>query len=141
MPIDTLLFSNTVNLLGKNVELRAKNHNLIAGNIANAETPGYTPTTLSFEKELKNALNCSKKPTSPLTNPRHIPLNGNTQSINNVTGTVIETPSSSVGYDKNGVELEVEMSKMVENQILYNASVQILAKKFEGLKNVIKGGQ
>jgi flagellar basal-body rod protein FlgB len=37
------------------------------------------------------------------------------------------------------VELEGEMGRMVENQIMYNASVQILAKKFEGLRTAIKG--
>ncbi len=54
-------------------------------------------------------------------------------------GTVIETPAGSLGRDGNGVELENEMGKLVENQILYNASVQIIAKQFETLKTAIKG--
>jgi flagellar basal-body rod protein FlgB len=52
---------------------------------------------------------------------------------------VIETPAASIGKDGNGVELENEMGKLVENQILYNATVQIVSKQFESLKTAIKG--
>jgi flagellar basal-body rod protein FlgB len=56
-----------------------------------------------------------------------------------VEGKVIETPAPTPGRDNNGVELEAEMSRMAENQIMYNASIQILTKKFEGMKYAIKG--
>src|ERR1035437_4142962 len=50
------IFSSTVDLLGKSVDLRAKNQNLISSNIANAETPNFIPKTLVFEQELQGAL-------------------------------------------------------------------------------------
>jgi flagellar basal-body rod protein FlgB len=37
------------------------------------------------------------------------------------------------------VDIEAEMGKMAENQILYNASVQMIAKKFDGLRQAIRG--
>ena len=43
------LFGTTIELLGKSLDLRARNQNHVAANIANAETPGYTPTVLTFE--------------------------------------------------------------------------------------------
>lgn len=140
MPIDNL-FGTTVNLLGKTVDLRAKNQNHLSANVANVETPGYQPRTLSFEDELRGALTNEKKGSSPsVTHPRHIPLKGGAARLEDVQGRVVETPSGTGGRDGNGVELETEMGKLVENQIMYNASVQLLAKKFEGLKSVIKGG-
>lgn len=136
MPIDAL-FGTTVNLLSRNIDLRAKNHNMISANLANVETPNYTPTSLSFEDELKGALK-GKKGTPAVTNPRHIPLKGQSSSLEQVQGRVLETPSATPGKDSNGVELESEMGRMVENQLMYNASIQILTKKFEGLKYAIR---
>ena len=138
MPIDGL-FNNTVDLLGKSIDLRAKQQNLISTNIANAETPNYVPKSLSFEGELQGALKEPQSGAPAMTNPRHIPVKSPGGRIQAVTGKVIETPASTPGKDGNAVELEGEMGRMMENQIMYNASVQLLAKKFEVLKTAIKG--
>jgi len=133
------IFNTTIKLLEKNLDLRAKNQNLISSNLANAETPGYIPSTLSFEGELKDALKNRGVETPAITNPRHIPLKGQAAGLDAVNGLIIESPDGSVGYDGNGVELEEEMGRLAENQILYNATIQLAAKKFEELKTAIKG--
>lgn len=133
------IFDTTIRLLEKNLDLRARNQNFISANLANAETPGYIPTNLSFEGELKEALKNRGGGSASVTNPRHIPLKGQGGGLDRVQGRVIETPAASIGKDGNGVELENEMGKLVENQILYNATVQIVSKQFESLKTAIKG--
>jgi len=133
------IFNTTIRLLEKNLDLRAMNQNLISANLANAETPGYIPKRLTFEGELKDALKNRGGDTPPLTDPRHIPLNGRSAGLDRVQGTIIEAPDGSVGDDGNGVELENEMGRLAENQILYNATIQLAVKKFEGLKTAIKG--
>ena len=74
---------------------------------------------------------------------RHIPIRGaaSGNSLGSVTGKVIETPASTPGKDGNAVELENEMGKMAENQLMFNASVQMLSKKFEGLRSAIREGK
>ena len=47
---------------------------------------------------------------------------------------MIETPTKTPGKDGNAVELEDEMSKLAENQIMFNASVQMLNKEFDRLR-------
>ncbi len=137
------IFSNTISLLGKSVDLRAKNQNLIASNIANVETPNYVPKTLAFEQELQGALKSRQSGQMPASTPhaRHIPVRGahNGSAVQSVTGKILETPAKTPGKDGNAVELEDEMGKMAENQIMFNASVQMLGKKFEGLRTAIKG--
>jgi len=135
------LFGKTVNVLSKNIDLRAKQQNLISSNIANAETPNYVPKTLSFEGELQGAMKTmdSGERVQRNPNPRHFPLKGSGNRLEFVAGHVLATPSATLSEDANAVELESEMSKMVENQVMYNAAVQILSKKFEGLRNAIKG--
>jgi flagellar basal-body rod protein FlgB len=138
MPVNSI-FGTTVELLGKTLDLRAKRQGLIAANLANVETPGYTPSDLSFESELKSAL--KKGGTTPSANPRHIPLKGGgAAGIDRVTGVLVDLPGKGGGSpDGNGVELESEMGRMAENQIMYNASVQLLTKKFEMMKQAIRG--
>jgi flagellar basal-body rod protein FlgB len=138
MPIESI-FNKTVDILGKSIDLRAKQQNLISSNIANAETPGYTPKALAFEDELQGALKSGTKGVQAPTNARHFPLSGANSRIQSVTGRIIETPATTPGKDGNAVEMEAEMGRMMENQIMYNASVQILAKQFEGLKLAIRG--
>jgi flagellar basal-body rod protein FlgB len=138
------IFNSTVDLLGKSVDLRAKNQNLIAANIANAETPNYVPKTLAFEQELQGALKDrqSGQLPSPAPHARHIPVRGAGRGggVQSVSGQIVETPAKTPGRDGNAVELEDEMGRLAENQIMFNASVQMLNKKFEGLRTAIKGG-
>lgn len=137
------IFSNTIDLLGKSVDLRAKNQNLIASNIANAETPNFVPKTLAFEQELQGALKNRSGGQRPAStpHPRHIPVHGAGTALQSVSGKVVETPANTPGKDGNAVELENEMGKMAENQIMFNASVQMLTKKFEGLRTAIREGK
>lgn len=140
MPVEGI-FSKTVAVLGKSIDLRARNQNLISSNVANAETPNYVPKTLVFEDQLQGALKDGGTGTPAMTNARHMPLKGASSRLQSVTGLVVETPSKSPGKDGNAVELENEMSKMAENQIMYNASVLILSKKFESLKSALREGK
>jgi flagellar basal-body rod protein FlgB len=138
MPINGL-FGPTIDVLAQNIDLRARNHNQISANVANVETPNFTPTRLDFEGELKSALHAKKPVTAGNTHERHIPLKGQSDSINKVRGKVIEVSATAVGRDGNRVDIEAEMGKMAENQIMYNASVQMIAKKFDGLRQAIRG--
>lgn len=140
MPVEGI-FNTTVAVLGKSIDLRARNQNLISSNVANAETPNYVPKSLAFEDELQGALKGGSKGTPAMTNARHLPLKGASSRLQSVTGRVVETPSKSPGKDGNAVELESEMSKMAENQIMYNASVQILSKQFAELRNAVREGK
>lgn len=139
------IFSSTISLLGKSVDLRAKNQNLLASNIANAETPNFIPKKLAFEQELQGALKSRQAGQRPFSTPheRHIPVRGarSGNAIQSVTGQVIETPAKTPGKDGNAVELENEMGALAENQVMFNASIQMLNKKFEGLKTAIREGK
>jgi flagellar basal-body rod protein FlgB len=135
------IFSNTIDVLGKSIDLRSKNQTLIASNIANAETPNFIPKKLAFDEELQSALKSGSngQRSSATPHQRHIPVRGAGTALHSVTGKITETPAKTPGKDGNAVELENEMGKMSENQIMFNVSVQLLTKKFEGLRSAIKG--
>lgn len=141
------LFNTTIELLGKSVDLRTRSQNLIASNIANAETPGYTPKNLEFEGQLQAAVKKTSGKgtgsvgTGAVTNPAHIPLRGSADRISQVQGQIVETPAKTPGRDGNSVELENEMSKMMQNQVMFNASVQLLSRQFAELRTALREGK
>ena len=42
--------------------------------------------------------------------------------------------------DRNGVDIDKEMTALAKNSLLYRATTQIVASKFSGLKKAITGG-
>lgn len=127
----------TADLLKSVLDLRAKNQQVISSNIANAETPGYSARTLEFEEHLKNALDGgSLRPTA--THPEHIPLE-NTQ-FSEIKGSITSRKDKTGIGDENSVNVDQEMVKLSENQILYEAAITMLNKKMSLLKYTINGG-
>lgn len=137
--IPTSPFDSSTRILAKVLDLRARNQQVIAANIANSETPGYSPATFHFEEELRSAV--GKGTTLPLagSNERHIaPTPGNLESVR---GTITTSPDQTGIGDENGVSVEEEMMNLSENELLYEAAAQLLRKKLGMIKYVISGGQ
>ena len=118
------LFNPSMNLLSKVLDLRSANQQVISSNIANAETPGYAPARFEFEKELRQAIgqNGFHLVTD---NPHHIP--SSTKSVDNVTGTVVKVPDKTGIGDKNGVNVDQEMSHLLTLQNSYAANARVMS--------------
>jgi flagellar basal-body rod protein FlgB len=129
---DISLFNRTFQVLHKVLDLRLHNQEIIAANIANAETQGYAPARLEFEQELQSSLQ-PRATDLPAAHPRHFPIGG--QQLENVRGRLVVTPASGLG-DANGVDLDREMIAQSENQLRYDSAVQMLNKKLALLKYV-----
>ncbi|MGE4492561.1 MAG: flagellar basal body rod protein FlgB [Syntrophotalea sp.] len=132
------LFDRTIQMLGKVLDLRQRQQELIASNIANAETPGYIPARMSFEKDLAKALENRPQPQAQ-PHPRHIPIVAN--RIDNLEGTTERRADRGVGMDGNGVDLDMQLIAQSENQLLYETSAQIISKKLATLKYVCQDGR
>ena len=50
-----MFMDRTSRILSKVLDFRAIRQNVIAGNLANSETPGYIQKAIPFEKELQKA--------------------------------------------------------------------------------------
>lgn len=135
------LFDQTVTLLQKVMDLRLENQQVIASNIANADTPGYVPSHLKFDRQLQQALaNGQVQPASPPPdNPAFFPIAG-TGGIAGVQPQVVKSAGQSTTGDGNGVAVDQQMVGLAKNEILYEAATQALSKKFALLKYVVEGG-
>lgn len=132
------LFDRTIGLLGKVLDLRHKQQELIASNIANAETPGYTPVRLSFEEDLSKALE-NRTATPRQTDPRHIAITAT--NLETVQGHIERRPDKEVSVDGNGVDLDKQLINQSQNQLLYETAAQILNKKLAMLKYASQDGR
>ena len=132
------LAGKTVDALGRALGYRTANHNVISGNLANMDTPGYQPKEVVFNQELQKAI--ERRAVVPVrTNPKHFSHYQETLGNNGSTYTVVTRKS--VQTKTNQFNLDKEMSKMVQNNILFEASARLLEKKFEALRMAIESGR
>jgi flagellar basal-body rod protein FlgB len=133
----SLIIDNSMQVLKKALDLRERNHQLIVSNIANAETPGYQAKQLEFEKQLNQAANTSQLNTRT-ENPKHFSVNG---SMEKVSGKVRTLSGSGTGGHGNTVNVDQQMITLAENQIAYEATINVLNKKLGMLKYVAQDGR
>ena len=117
------LFDRTVNKLSAMADFRSQRHKVIVSNIINIDVANYESREMNFGKELGNALD--KGVGLAKTDPRH--LAGTTESGNHDVVTTGER-----------VSLDKEMGNLAENQLMYNLTIELLARKLRGLSNVLK---
>ncbi len=135
---DIRIADRTIDVLQKTLDLRQQKQQMIAANIANAETPGYSPRKLSFEEDLQKAI-ASPATEGRRTNSKHFPI-GNS-GIDGVRGKIIKDVSRSPIGDNNNVSIDDEMLDLAENQLLYETSAQMLKKKLTMLKYAVANGR
>ena len=146
------LFDPTTNLLHRALDIRNVKHMAIASNIANQDTPEYKAKDLDFKKVIRDFLPMPiPGPLSATdrqhfistvkltqTNPRHLPLGGPVHSAEKY---VFPSQDRTTRVDKNNVNPELEMAKLAENNLMFNASAQFISGKFTRLKDVIRDGR
>lgn len=127
----------TIGALNQNLNLRLQNQNVISSNIANADTPGYKAKTMSFEHAMRDALNLTENVKLETDSPEHVGSRGPEA----IEADVYDDPNGVEALDGNTVDRANEMAKMKENEILYNASIEMLRKKLGMLEyGVSEGG-
>ena len=132
------LFTMEVGLVGKVMDMQLQRQNVIAGNIANVETPNYKPRELTFEKELQAALGLDARGELSQTSSAHMPTTFNPNSFGPEWDKAVK-PRVVHGEDR--VNLDKEMAKHAKNQLQYTALTQVMTKTFEGLSTIIMDGK
>jgi flagellar basal-body rod protein FlgB len=118
-----------IQLLEEIIKTSTFRHKVLASNIANVDTPGYKAKDVPFSQEVNNQVIGMIK-----TSPDHIQGTRNPKEVKGITP--VERTS---GEDGNNVVLDMELAKMTENGLLYEAGVRLLSKKFQMFKTAITG--
>lgn len=117
----------------KALELRAYRAQLLATNIANADTPNYKAVDIDF----KTALSQAQSGDLPLTvtNSNQIQTSGGEKSQFELMYRVPMQPS----LDGNTVDSQIEQSEFTRNAVQHQASLMFLTGRIKGILTAIKG--
>jgi flagellar basal-body rod protein FlgB len=115
--------SEVTTTLFKHLEFRANKNKVIAGNIANLNTPNYKTRNLVFQEELQKAGDAKLQ--IQATNDKHFLLQVDPPKPNQ---RVIMVEGLKEQNDGNNVNIDSQMSEMSKNNILFQA-IQASIKK------------
>jgi flagellar basal-body rod protein FlgB len=132
----SLSFDRSLGLHEKALSFRADRAEVIANNIANADTPNYKARDLDFASVLEAQHTAGAEPfKAQRTHGGHIAMEG---FIDQAAGLRYRT-ASQPSIDGNSVDTQVEQAKYAQNAIDFQASFTFLNSKFKGLMTAIRG--
>ncbi len=125
-------FDAALGIHPQTLALREKRSEILAANLANADTPNYKARDLDFKSILNNTIAPAQK--LEKTNPGH--LSSGQQFLG---ATVKYRNPSHASLDGNTVESHIEQAKYSENAVQYQASLRFINGRFSGLMTAIRG--
>jgi len=131
---DRLSFTKTFLALERAIGIAKQRHNHITSNISNLDTPNYRAKDIDFKTALAQALESGHEINLVRTNPGHIDSGMN--SAHRVEP--FEEKGEWTGF--NWVNIDREMTKLIENNLIYRTATEILLRKIAKLKEVIREG-
>lgn len=128
-----------LDILRRAMDVATLRREVIANNIANADTPNFKRTTVSFESQLKRALDSEAKPAVRqfLTHERHIVFDRSLDYRKvepNLTLDYLTTAKN----NGNNVDIEEEMMAALENQLLYQTVSQVMTSEYARVNLVLR---
>jgi flagellar basal-body rod protein FlgB len=139
------LFDTTMKKLESALDLRLENQNVLAGNLANVDTPGYLPRALQFDQAMQAATataegSASGTAASVSATAGQIPLEAAGGSQSSPQAFVKVADGATGGLDGNGVDLDKTMVELSKNALLYGAVAKATGKKLAILRYVATDG-
>jgi len=114
-----------VQILEKSLFWQSRRQEILAGNLANLDTPRYRRKELDFRKVLTDQLRGVPEIRLAATHADHLPGN--------------RVPAGLVRDAGEGGDLDREMVHLAENQLAYQASVQMLIRKLDQVRTALEG--
>ena len=121
------------------LDVRARRGELIANNLANADTPGYQARDIDFRQAMARAAGDKTSGTTHGARRRRAtsaaPLRPTPPPIPDLK---YRTPLAPA-LDGNTVDAQIEQASFAENAVRYQATLTFLNSKFRGLLTAIMG--
>ncbi|MEC5344840.1 flagellar basal body rod protein FlgB [Brenneria populi] len=120
------------------LNLRAQRQEILAGNIANADTPGYQARDINFSSELTKAIEQGRSGGGSLamtaTSERHIQHQTTSYSDLDLLYRVPDQPA----LDGNTVDMDRERANFADNSLRYQADLTVLGGQIKGMMSVLE---
>ncbi len=121
------------------LRLRAERQQILASNIANADTPNYKARDIDFNSALKQAMSAPPAAQDALlkTSPKH--LGGTVAGTTASGGPLLYRNAAQGSVDGNTVDMDVERTQFTDNALRYEASITFAAGELKKLLSAIQG--
>lgn len=121
------------------LSLRAQRQQLLASNIANADTPNYKARDVDFSKALQGALARGNAPAQGelvKTASTHLSVQGQ-PTIGGLAPQYRQPAQGAV--DGNTVDMDVERNQFTDNAVRYEAGLTMISHQIKNLLTAIQG--
>lgn len=144
--INSLFDSSTLPVLEQVVNFTEARHGVLAGNIANLDTPGYRCQDFSpaeFQKQLKEAVEARRR--SKFASPgesldpawaRDDVTGGSTSGVDQLQA-VAANVKGMLRHDDNNASLEEQITEIAKNQTQHNLALSLMRAQFSLLRAAI----
>lgn len=124
-------------LLERAMDLRSRQHERIAINLANRDTPGFRAFEVDLAAALSAEAGTAGSPALERTHPDHKAGAGEMTRDQTPLRPVERSPGSARG-DGNTVDLDREMARLSENALMYTAAARVLADEYARIRDAIE---
>jgi flagellar basal-body rod protein FlgB len=125
-------FSNAIGIHERALSLRSQRSEVLANNIANADTPGYKAKDIDFKEILRNTSESMESMRT--TNSSHI-----SDAYDEFGSAELKFKNPlQPSVDGNTVEVHEEKAEFLKNALQFQASFRFLNEKMKGIKAALR---
>lgn len=118
------LFDSSIDAIHVALDATTLRQRAISNNLANVNTPGFKRSdVVGFDEQLREALSAQQE--------------GDQNAVRNLVPELQTDNASTMRSDGNNVDIDMEMANLAENNVRYNALVQLAGKQMDMIKSVI----
>ncbi len=122
---------NILGIYEHSLRLRNQRSDILASNIANADTPGYKARDIDFKSVLNQ--HAAKSSSLQATNPKHF----DNSDIGKSTAYIQFSANGQPSLDGNTVDSQQEIMKFTSNEQRFNATVGFLESKVKRIEKAL----
>lgn len=124
-------FERALNVHAQALELRSRRAEILAANLANADTPNYQARDIDFKAALASLQ--GRGEALKATHAAHL------QARRAASGELLYRTPTQMAIDGNTVEEEREKAEFADNALRYQASLRLLGNRVQSLLTAIRG--
>ncbi|MFW6245234.1 MAG: flagellar basal body rod protein FlgB [Fibrobacterota bacterium] len=133
---DALFSKTNLPMVSKSLDAAMLRARVIANNIANVNTPGFRRVDVKFEDQLRKALDATRLK-GARTDQKHMEVGK--KNMANVNAEAYHPYDPTLPSGVNNVDIDTEMAKLAETQIMFNYANRFRQGVFKKLNAAIQG--
>lgn len=121
------------------LNLRAQRQEILASNIANADTPGYQARDIDFASQMNKVMEQGRSQgagmSMAVTSSRHIAAQSQQPATMDLMYRVPDQPS----LDGNTVDMDRERTEFADNSLKYQTDLTVITGQIKSMMSVLQG--